>query len=618
MPGAYNITTRVDGETLTAAKYNADHQSHIDHMEPVYVDDYSASLSQMRSQTDPGESGSEVLATTLAAELERIRYRLAEISGMTYWYQTGTGVRAQSIAAASLPVAGVAGKLVYQNDSDRGLFVDTGTGWVTATPFFDVSGYGAKGDGTTDDTTAITNALSAAGTMGGTVYFPAGTYLTSGLLAIPAYVGLLGVGMQRSIIKSSSNSNAVFTMLTGSESSVEAGMNFISNLTVRGTGKGQTGKAFDIKNKTNITFMHIEVYDFQYAFQGRRDHTANSCTHLTWIGCRVRETKYGISGIRQWNNCNVFGGQWAADVAPFILYDCSGFNIYGASGNFGMADTGGTGVFLGGCDGCVISGFYAEGDPQTEAFIIITKNKDNAGNTSNNGINLNNGRSNVVEGVRASSAGGTNYVVLLDGAENNVVTGINAGSGIGTAAVRLTTNCFGNVMTGIRANSGVTTSYQTANDALVNFELDTDNGGAGAMPRIINTRILELRQGSGASSPSRAVLGNAGATFSDFASDGITVGMSGDTAHISVDGSRNNDDAALSINFRGYSGGTTKFRDFIVYDGKGNIVLQIDPSLDICIINAANIKFTNLPTSAGASKTLWYDTGAANVVKFVP
>src|SRR6266496_2044581 len=35
--------------------------------------------------------------------------------------------------------------------------------------------FGATGDGTTDDTTAINNAITAAGT-GGKVYFPAGTY----------------------------------------------------------------------------------------------------------------------------------------------------------------------------------------------------------------------------------------------------------------------------------------------------------------------------------------------------------------------------------------------------------------------------------------------------------
>lgn len=46
----------------------------------------------------------------------------------------------------------------------------------------DVTNYGATGNGTTDDTTAIHAARTAAG-IGGKVYFPAGTYLVDGLTA---------------------------------------------------------------------------------------------------------------------------------------------------------------------------------------------------------------------------------------------------------------------------------------------------------------------------------------------------------------------------------------------------------------------------------------------------
>ena len=93
MPGLYSITTRVAGETLTAAKYNADHQNHVDNQTPQQTDDYSSSVAQMQTTTNPGEVGSESQATSLAGELERIRFMVLELSqqfnpDMAQWYQS--------------------------------------------------------------------------------------------------------------------------------------------------------------------------------------------------------------------------------------------------------------------------------------------------------------------------------------------------------------------------------------------------------------------------------------------------------------------------------------------------------------------------------------------------
>lgn len=97
MPALYSHTTRATGTTLTAAIYNADHQNHIDNGVPAQLDDYSASSGQMQSTADPGEVGTESLPTSLAGELERLRFSLNEVKtylGLTsaHWYVTPTGV----------------------------------------------------------------------------------------------------------------------------------------------------------------------------------------------------------------------------------------------------------------------------------------------------------------------------------------------------------------------------------------------------------------------------------------------------------------------------------------------------------------------------------------------
>lgn len=78
------------GEILTASDLNAEFNNILTNSIPTSFEDLSSNEAAMQQQTDPGTPGSASLATSLAGELERIRYVLAQIKGTTYWYSSST------------------------------------------------------------------------------------------------------------------------------------------------------------------------------------------------------------------------------------------------------------------------------------------------------------------------------------------------------------------------------------------------------------------------------------------------------------------------------------------------------------------------------------------------
>lgn len=90
--------TWTTNEILASADLNSAFTRTVDANTPACVDDYSASVSQMRTTTDPYPSSAESLATTLAGELERLRYQLKALVGKTYWYEVVDNSLAKSVS----------------------------------------------------------------------------------------------------------------------------------------------------------------------------------------------------------------------------------------------------------------------------------------------------------------------------------------------------------------------------------------------------------------------------------------------------------------------------------------------------------------------------------------
>ena len=134
-----------------------------------------------------------------------------------------------------------------------------------------VKDYGALGDGVTDDTTAIKNAMSAVNSNnGGIVYFPAGTYIT-GNQTLYANMSLLGSGIGATTLRLKAGANTDLLSAQTSSINLSAALytgivgtlyNFsVQNMTLDGNKANQTsGTSYPLRfYGYNFTIRDIEV-----------------------------------------------------------------------------------------------------------------------------------------------------------------------------------------------------------------------------------------------------------------------------------------------------------------------------------------------------------------------
>jgi hypothetical protein len=116
---------------------------------------------------------------------------------------------------------------------------DPGRAGQSAPTAFNVSTFGAVGDGKADDTASIQAAISAARTGGGIVYFPPGTYLT-GRLTLYSRIHLRGSGGDATVLKLKPGANCAiiesheFAHLTGTRGDGGITMFSVRDLTLDG------------------------------------------------------------------------------------------------------------------------------------------------------------------------------------------------------------------------------------------------------------------------------------------------------------------------------------------------------------------------------------------------
>jgi microcystin-dependent protein len=90
--GNCTIFKTFGNEVLTASDLNQSLiQAATTNSTTTCIDDYSATTTQMQSATDPFPAGAESLATSLAGELERLRFQIQQLHGQAQWYARPVG-----------------------------------------------------------------------------------------------------------------------------------------------------------------------------------------------------------------------------------------------------------------------------------------------------------------------------------------------------------------------------------------------------------------------------------------------------------------------------------------------------------------------------------------------
>jgi Pectate lyase superfamily protein len=164
---------------------------------------------------------------------------------------------------------------------------------ATSEPFqtnrVSVKDWGAKGDGSTDDTAAINAAIAAGG--GGVVYLPKGTYSVTGLNSPAANTRLLGAGRHATTIKRLNQSGSkpllMFSNLGASVSSLKIDGNRANN---PGITAVELNLAADDTSADNIEIINSEHISIEI------DGMRNKLTDCKLNGSASATTgaKYGV------------------------------------------------------------------------------------------------------------------------------------------------------------------------------------------------------------------------------------------------------------------------------------------------------------------------------------
>lgn len=175
---------------------------------------------------------------------------------------------------------------------------------------FNVVTYGATGNGSTDDSAAITAANTAAHVAGGTVVFPLGIYKTSATFTISKpTVHWEGVNSAGSWIQPTNNSDCVRVQMAAFVANQQCGR--IKGLTIDGSNASTSSCGLHYGDAMNGAFSDLVVQNFSgsSAIGIHMDNNTNYTEGTLWDRVLVSANKTGVLWEYTGGPSNSFGYQ---------------------------------------------------------------------------------------------------------------------------------------------------------------------------------------------------------------------------------------------------------------------------------------------------------------------